>query len=123
MIEQLEVRSLLLGARWSCRRSSPDQIWRGMQQIPTCAAPLVRPFASGARLEAHASELLGPDSCLPQAIAMAALLKRHGHGGTLVLGVRPGPSLLAHAWVELHGIPIVGGRERPGLAPIWRGAW
>lgn len=123
MVEQLEIRSLLWGARWACARFSFEQIWDGIRYTPVQAPSLVRPFATGARLEVLAGQVLGADSCLPQAIAATALLRRHGHSGTLVLGVRPGASFTAHAWVELHGIPIVGGRERPGLAPLWRGVF
>lgn len=43
-------------------------------------------------------------SCLPQALALHALLRRRGLRTVLRIGVRPGSQPLhAHAWVELHG--------------------
>lgn len=57
-----------------------------------------------ARSVAVAGRLLRAD-CLPQAIAFAALLQRHGESPAVVLGCRfYGPSRWgAHAWVENGG--------------------
>lgn len=57
-----------------------------------------------ARAVAGASRLFRAD-CLPQAIALAALLQRDGHSPAVVLGCRLyGPSRWgAHAWVEIEG--------------------
>lgn len=57
-----------------------------------------------ARSVAAASRLVRAD-CLPQAIALAALLQRDGRSPAVVLGCRfYGPSRWgAHAWVETDG--------------------
>lgn len=57
-----------------------------------------------ARSVAAASRLLRAD-CLPQAVALAALLQRAGTAPSVVLGCRfYGPSRWgAHAWVEADG--------------------
>ncbi len=49
-------------------------------------------------------------TCLPQALAAEALLRRAGHPADLRIGVaKTGPGrLLAHAWVECRGRVIVG---------------
>ena len=56
--------------------------------------------------------------CLPQCVALTALLQREGRSPTLVLGCRRTAegSWTAHAWVELeHDVlePVKGGRNAP----------
>jgi hypothetical protein len=49
--------------------------------------------------------------CLPQALAAQTMLRRRGIASSLCLGVsREGDTLLAHAWVEIRGKVILGGR-------------
>lgn len=121
-LEGLEIRSLLLGARWACRRHALPLLHDGLLAQPSGGRPIASPFRVGARIEALASQLLGADSCLPQAVAAAAYFRRHGQPVELVVGVRRAGGFAAHAWVELAGMPVVGGAERPGYQPIWRGA-
>jgi hypothetical protein len=61
--------------------------------------------ATTARLVAAAARrLAGADSCLPEALVLWALLRRHGIDADLRLGVRKrGGRLEAHAWVERGG--------------------
>ena len=53
-------------------------------------------------------------SCLAEALAMDALLRRHGHAFALRIGVRAGDRdgrhgpLDAHAWVECDGLVVIG---------------
>lgn len=122
MAERLEIRSLLLAARVALRVGTLVDAWEAVCQLPVCGEELASPWVSGVRVEQEATRLLGADSCLPQALAAAALFRRHGHRGALVLGVaRDGATLGAHAWFELHGIPVVGGAQRPRFRSIWRG--
>jgi hypothetical protein len=46
-----------------------------------------------------------------QALVLSALLARRGIGSELVIGVRPGPSFAAHAWVELEGRILPAGTD------------
>jgi hypothetical protein len=47
--------------------------------------------------------------CLPAALAAQHMLRHRGVASVLRLGVqRDGPSLLAHAWVEVDGNAVVG---------------
>jgi hypothetical protein len=57
--------------------------------------------------------LLGPNTCLPQALAAYYLLKQHGYPSRLVIGVRKNESgnFKAHAWVENDGIVAIGGNH------------
>lgn len=51
-------------------------------------------------------------SCLPQALAAEALLRRRGHPAELRLGVlRTERGVEAHAWIESYGRVIVGDHE------------
>lgn len=55
-------------------------------------------------------------TCLARAIVCQLLLRSTGHDPQLVLGVGPmSATVRAHAWVELHGNVLVGGRESRGL--------
>lgn len=71
--------------------------WRGGRPLPIDSELAARAVAAGARL-VHAD-------CLPQAVALAALLQRSGTAPAVVLGCRYyGPSRWgAHAWVEADG--------------------
>jgi hypothetical protein len=45
--------------------------------------------------------------CLSQALVLTALLARRGVPSTLVIGVSPGESFGAHAWIEHHGVALL----------------
>ena len=45
-------------------------------------------------------------TCLDRALALWWLLRAHGIGGALRIGVRGGERLEAHAWVEHAGAPL-----------------
>ncbi len=51
--------------------------------------------------------LPGDTRCLVRSLVLTRLLSRRGLPATLVIGARPGPSFLAHAWVEHGGIPVL----------------
>ena len=42
-------------------------------------------------------------SCLPRVLAAAFFLTRHGHPAAIRLGVKPGTTRAAHAWLECDG--------------------
>jgi hypothetical protein len=72
--------------------------------------------------------LLGPNTCLPQAVAAELLLKRRGFPVRLIIGVRKDEfgTFKAHAWVESEGVVVIGGNHSeiepytvlPGLEDI-----
>jgi hypothetical protein len=60
--------------------------------------------------------LLPADSrCLVRALVLLAVLARRGVRSELVIGVAPGPSFAAHAWIEHRGLPLLpAGAARDG---------
>jgi len=61
-----------------------------------------------------------PDAtCLPQALAAEAMLRRRGHPADLRLGVtRDRDGVEAHAWVESYGRVIVGDGDLDRFEPL-----
>jgi hypothetical protein len=59
----------------------------------------------------HRIPSFGRGPCLAQALAGQWLLRRRGLPAELCIGVvrRPGEELLAHAWVEIDGMVVIGG--------------
>jgi Transglutaminase-like superfamily len=45
--------------------------------------------------------------CLVRSLVLTAVLSRRGIASTVVIGVRPGDSFAAHAWVETSGRAIL----------------
>lgn len=66
-------------------------------------------------VQAIGRRLFRKSPCLPQALALWILLRRHGHAGQLRVGVaREGADgFEAHAWVEHGGQVLIGGEESP----------
>lgn len=74
-------------------------------------------------VEAAARRLPAPfRACLPQAMAVCAMLRRRRMPARLVIGVRRAPapgSIEAHAWVESGGRVILGGMDDlPSFVPL-----
>ena len=67
--------------------------------------------AEAARLGSIVTRVLTPlpmDSrCLVRALTLSRLLDRRGIAARLVIGVKPGERLTAHAWVEVAGRPVL----------------
>jgi hypothetical protein len=51
--------------------------------------------------------LPGDTRCLRRSLVLTQLLARRGISSRLVIGARTAPDFLAHAWVELDGIPVL----------------
>ena len=66
------------------------------------------------------SRLPGDTRCLTRSLVLISLLARRGIGSTLVIAVAPGEALVAHAWVEHGGLPLLptGARELGRLAEL-----
>ena len=81
------------------------------------AARVSRAVASAARA------LPGKKTCLVQALACRALLRRRGIEATIRLGVLKDDSggLRAHAWVESGGRAVIGGQDLDRYVPLGRG--
>ncbi len=79
----------------------------GPQSAPLARAQLLE----GARLGRVVGRVLGPlpleSRCLVRSLVLTDLLSRRAIPSTLVIGVKPGESFGAHAWVELNGVPLL----------------
>ena len=51
--------------------------------------------------------LPGDTRCLIRSLVLTQLLARRGIATTLVIGTRPAPDFLAHAWIEHDGNPVL----------------
>jgi hypothetical protein len=51
--------------------------------------------------------LPGDTRCLARSLVLTQLLARRGIPSRLVIGARPAPRFLAHAWVEHAGQPVL----------------
>jgi hypothetical protein len=49
----------------------------------------------------------GDTRCLARSLVLTRLLARRGISAKLVIGTRPAPDFLAHAWVEHAGNPVL----------------
>jgi len=64
------------------------------------------------RVVSRTLEPLPADSrCLMRSIVLSGLLARRGVDSTIVIGVQPGPSFAAHAWVEYRGNAVLPSME------------
>jgi hypothetical protein len=59
-------------------------------------------------------------TCLPQALAAWWMLQSRGHEARLMYGVANDrqTGFLAHAWVEVNGVAVVGGRAARGFTVL-----
>ncbi|HEY2767350.1 MAG TPA: lasso peptide biosynthesis B2 protein [Solirubrobacteraceae bacterium] len=51
--------------------------------------------------------LPGDTRCLTRSLVLTRVLARRGIPAKLVIGARPAPEFLAHAWVECSGQPVL----------------
>lgn len=72
------------------------------------AVPGTDPRALAGMANAAVSRALGPRQCLTRSLVLLWLLARRGVTAQLRIGVRKDGSsqLLAHAWVEIDGLPV-----------------
>jgi len=87
------------------RRPLPDAV--GALRTSGSASPPEDPQRL-ARAVVRTLAVLPTDSrCLVRSLTLTGVLARHGMHGAVVLGVRPGETFAAHAWVELDGQPLL----------------
>ncbi|MDO8432472.1 MAG: lasso peptide biosynthesis B2 protein [Candidatus Binatus sp.] len=90
------------------------------------SSPRVRPRLATYQLDriAGAVRIAGryvpAATCLTQALALQALLTRHGHASSLHIGVDKGPGrpFGAHAWVRCGDRVMIGGDDSERYAPL-----
>lgn len=94
-------------ARWLGQHRAETPI----EQAPAHADISRRVSRAVARAARH---LPWESVCLPRAIAAKRMLRRRGVASTLYLGVQPGQTMSAHAWVRAGGIVVTGENGREG---------
>jgi hypothetical protein len=79
------------------------------EEAEGAAAPvsLQEGFRLGRAVAKTLTRLPADSRCLMQSLVLTAMLARRGTPSVLVIGVQPGESLGAHAWVELGGVPLL----------------
>jgi hypothetical protein len=111
--------------------------WLGMQKVTTetrrSPSDEHRAELIGWAVRAAAARLPWKSTCLMEALAGAALLRRHGLPGTLSLGIgkgihpqQAGPdadplsekAILAHAWLNSGHLVLTGATERARYAEL-----
>lgn len=95
---------------------------RGETMLVVEPGDLARASAVGWAVRAAASYTPWESTCLMQALAAAALLRRRGIDGTLYLGVAKGSgaaeAITAHAWLRCGELVLTGESERARYTQI-----
>ena len=94
------------------RQDLPTALAQLRHGAPPEKGPLPRDrLLEGARLGRVVGRVLGPlpleSRCLVRSLVLTELLARRAIPSTLVIGVKPGDSFGAHAWIELNGVPVL----------------
>lgn len=103
----LEVLGAYFRVRRELRRAALPE---ALERLRTPGSEAARPDETArlARAVRRTLRLLPTDTrCLSQALVLTALLARRGVPSTLVIGVSPGESFGAHAWIEHRGVPLL----------------
>ena len=108
-----EIVDAYVRVRWLLRRREFPEVLQLIRDV----APAHGDDAVGderlARGVLRTLRLLPGDSrCLTQSLVLTRLLARRGRGSRLVIGVTPGASFGAHAWVERDDVALLPAHER-----------
>lgn len=79
----------------------------GHASAPTPVAAVERAARLGRAVARTLSLLPGDTRCLVRSLVLTRLLARRGIPARLVIGARPNPVFLAHAWVECEGVAVL----------------
>ena len=72
------------------------------------------------RVQAVAARMPGKPRCLVRSVALAAALRRRGIPANVKVGVAMDSGFTAHAWVEVHGLPVT---DDPRYTGQYRSIW
>jgi hypothetical protein len=105
------IGSYIQARRWLRRDELHEIVCEVRASGPPTREPDGNQLLVGIRLGRIVGRTLGvlpADSrCLVRSLVLTLLLVRRGIRSSLVIGVRPGPSFEAHAWVECAGTPLL----------------
>lgn len=107
----LEIVLAYVQARWLLHRRDVKATLAALRPRTEGGAQDVEAIPAGLRL-GHAtartlSALPADSRCLMRSLVLSRLLDRRGIPSALVIGVRPGDTFGAHAWVEIAGRPVL----------------
>jgi hypothetical protein len=80
---------------------------RAPRPVEACGATRAQALRLGRAVSRLLRYVPGDTRCLARSLVLTRLLARRGIGAILVIGARPEPSFLAHAWVEHAGDPVL----------------
>jgi hypothetical protein len=112
----LEIVSVYVRVRWLMWRGDIRAVLSRIRAHPAAAPATFEPGSLEARLVAvrlggavrQTLSILPTDSrCLVQSLVLSRLLSARAIQSTLVIGARPEPEFVAHAWVEHEGQPVL----------------
>ena len=110
----LEVLGVYVRVRWLLlRRGTAPAVGilrRGLLNPDTSGSVSTRVSLGirAGRAVVRVLRLLPTDSrCLMRSLVLTRMLARRGVYAKVVIGVRPGPTFAAHAWVEVDGQPVL----------------
>jgi transglutaminase superfamily protein len=108
----VEILAAYVQARRALRRAPIASVVSGLRaQAPVAASSSEDSLAEALRLGRAVTRLLvhipGDTRCLARSLVLTRLLARRGIQAKLVIGARPEPEFLAHAWVEHDGDPVL----------------
>ena len=105
--------------------SIPFERWRdtiGSTEPNDDKADVEKAKNFAADIEWAATRLPVTVKCLPRAMALSWLLRRHGIGHEVVFAVRTAesrqPPDALHAWVEIHGLKVIGDLPGPWIETL-----
>jgi transglutaminase superfamily protein len=119
-----EIVAAYVQARWLMRRRDLPTTLAALRPRTTGAPQAAGGVPAGQRLgraTVRTLSALPTDSrCLMRSLVLSRLLDRRGIASALVIGVKPGESFGAHAWVEIAGRPVLdpGGYAFPRLVEL-----
>lgn len=119
-ISALLLTTAALSLRWRTLENTQRTLGRIARMMRAQPQPAEAAWAVGAA----ARRLPFKITCLHQALAGEALLKAAGHDCTLRIGARKHESGHAfHAWLETHGLTIIGATEEGHTILEGQAAW
>lgn len=108
----VEILAAYVQARRALRRAPIESAVATLRsQSPSAAPATADSLAEALRLGRAVARLLvhvpGDTRCLARSLVLTRLLARRGIEAKLIIGARPEPEFLAHAWVEHAGAPVL----------------
>jgi Transglutaminase-like superfamily len=105
-----EVLTAYMQARRALKRSPIAMVVARLRADAAAVAPadgLSEARRLGSAVSRALSVLPGDTRCLMRSLVLTRLLARRGIPAMLVIGARPAPDFVAHAWVEHDGEPVL----------------